>query len=113
RVLDLAQRHQRAEHHDAVDGVGARHQRGVQGIGHFGDDRESDEAGQHQDRDIGKQFGVHQFSTSRVTQESASTWSSKSGAILPSTSISSSRAAMFFEYSSLACSGMVAGRFSG
>src|SRR5690606_19326033 len=113
RVLHLAQRHQRAEHDDAVDGVGARHQRGVQGVGHLGDDGETDEPGQHQDRDVGQQFGIHQASTSRVTQESASTWSPKSGASLPSTSISSSSAAMFLAYSSLACSGMVAGRFNG
>ena len=48
-----------------------------------------------------------------MTQEAATTSSSKSGASAPSVINSSSSAVTFLAYSSLACSGIVAGRFSG
>ena len=54
-----------AEQHDAVDGVGARHQRGVQGVGHLGDDGESDERGQDEDREVREQAsGLHHADSS-------------------------------------------------
>ena len=46
---------QAAEQHDPVDRVGARHQRRVQRVGHLRDDDEADEAGQHEDREVGRE----------------------------------------------------------
>src|SRR6185437_434309 len=123
--------HQGADQHDPVDRVGPRHQRGVQGVGHLGDHGEADEAGQHQDREVGQEHQASFSSSSdsdpdsdpgpdpdsgpdtRVTQDFAMISSEKSGATFPSTTISSRSASTFRAYSSLACSGMVAGRFSG
>src|SRR5271166_4724476 len=56
---------------------------------------------------------IVQSSLGRVTHAPATTSSSKSGASRPSLISSSSSAVMFLAYSSLACSGIVAGRFSG
>src|ERR1700758_985201 len=118
-MLEGAQHHERTDQHYAMDGVGARHQRRVQGVGHLGDDREPDEPGQQQDRQVGQELVVHHYFSPelsgawRVTQEAATTTSPKSGANFPSVTRSSSSAVMFLEYSSLACSGIVAGRFSG
>ena len=44
---------QRAEQHDPVDRVRARHQRRVQRVWHLGDDHEADEAGEHEDGEVG------------------------------------------------------------
>src|SRR6201997_5004900 len=118
-MLEGAQHHERTDQHYAMDGVGARHQRRVQGVGHLRDDGEPDEPGQQQDRQVGQQLVVHHFSpasfspASRVTHEAATTSSSKSGARFPSVTSSSNSAVTFLEWSSVACSGIVAGRFSG
>ena len=49
---------QAAEHDDAVDRVGARHQRRVQRVRHLRDHREADEAGQDEDRELGDEHQV-------------------------------------------------------
>ena len=58
RVVGVAEHDQAAEHDDAVDRVGLRHQRRVQGRRHLRDHLEADEGGEHEDRDLGHQ--VHQ-----------------------------------------------------
>ena len=61
RVVGDADHDQAAEHDDAVDRVGLRHQRRVQRRRHLRDHLEADEGGQHEDRDLGDQ--VHQLRT--------------------------------------------------
>src|SRR6476469_2533182 len=81
-----------AEDHDAVDRVRARHQRRVQRVGHLGDHREADEAGQHEDRQVLEQH-YDETSPLRTTQAPLTTSSSKSGASAPSSSMNSSSSA--------------------
>src|SRR3981189_1682890 len=110
-----AEQHQTGEQHDAVDGVGAGHERGVKGVGHLGDHGEADKGGQHQDRQVGDEWhrASVNWSLDEVTQHAARISSERSGTISPSVSMCSSSAATLLEYSSLACSGIVAGRFNG
>src|SRR3984893_1487773 len=110
-----AEQHKTCKQHDAVDGVGAGHERGVKGVGHLGDHGEADKGGQHQDRQVADE--CHRASVNwslvEVTQHAARISSERSGTISPSVSMCSSSAATLREYSSLACSGIVAGRFNG
>src|SRR5205085_11331416 len=119
---------QPAEDHDPVDGVGARHQRGVQRVGHLGDDDEADEAGEHEDGEVGDEHRRAPYAAApaaclapsctisppRVTHAPAITSSSKSSASAPSSSaISSSSAWMLRAYICEACSAIWLGRLSG
>src|SRR5690606_25878033 len=124
-----AQHEHRTEHHDAVDGVGRRHQRGVQRVRHLGDHQESGESGQHHDRQVLDQHQVLHHaspdcsvagsgaagSNARPATHALATISSPTSmasAPLSSTSNSSSSTTLR-EYSSLAWSGISAGRFDG
>src|SRR5215211_4922416 len=105
----------RSEQHDAVDGVGGRHQWCVERVGHARYDVEADERGEEEDRDAGDQ--AHRrpsraeapstsssppstsararsltISPSRATQAPAITSSSKSRWRRPSSTISPTRA---------------------
>src|SRR5690242_18675574 len=76
-AVDVADQQQAAEHDDAVDGVRAAHQRGVQRVGHLRDHLEADERGEHEDGQLGQE--VHQTTfPSRTTQAPLTTSSSKS-----------------------------------
>src|SRR4051794_14008430 len=96
-VIGRADDYQAAEHDDAVDRVGLRHQRRVQSRRHLGDDLEADEGGEDEDRDLDHQ--AHDaaslalsltISPSLVSREPAMTSSSVSTLRLPSSSIRSS-----------------------
>ena len=67
-VAAEAEHEQAAEQDDAVDRVGARHQRRVQRVRDLGDDREADEAGQHEDREVGDE---HQAAVSTAPDRRA------------------------------------------
>ena len=95
-VVGVARDDQAAEHDDAVDRVGLRHQRRVQRRRDLRDDLEADERGEDEDRQLGDE--VHQapqpprrrtwrarcwISPSWVRQAPATTSSSKSGSARP------------------------------
>ena len=85
-----------ADQNDAVNGVGAGHQRRVQRRGHLGDDLDADEDAEDEDRQpddclahelaspsIAARVGSCRISPSWVTQAPATISSSKSGAKTP------------------------------
>src|ERR1700728_518386 len=55
---------QAAEQHDPVDRVGAAHQRRVQRVGHLGDHDETDEAREHEDREVRRQYACQHHPSS-------------------------------------------------
>src|SRR6476659_9362912 len=96
-----------ADDHDAVDRVRAAHERRVQRRRHLRDDLDSDERGQHEDRQLDEQALVHAVASWRsrlvtrpscVTTASAVISSSKSSATAPSTTRCSSTAWMLRAY---------------
>src|SRR5690606_30768629 len=129
-VTDSHAEHQhRAEHDDPVDRVGRRHQRRVQRVRHLGDHQESGEPGQHHDGQVLDQHEVFHHaspdcsavcsgsagSSDRPATQALSTISSlESMASTPLSSTSSSSSSTTLRaYSSLAWSGISAGRFNG
>src|SRR4029078_8053628 len=90
RARLLADEHEAAEQHDAVDGVRAGHERRVQRVGHLGDDQEADEAGEHDDRELGDDVYDTLTSPPLDTREPLTPSSSKSSLSSPS-SVTSSR----------------------
>ena len=94
RVVGVADDDQPAEHDDAVDRVGLRHQRRVQGRRHLRDHLEADEGGEDEDRDLGHQahgyFAALSFliSPPSVMQAAARMSSSKSTFSSPSSATS-------------------------
>src|SRR6266540_6994945 len=75
----------RADDHDPVDCVRARHERRVQQRRHLGDDLEADEGGEHEDRELGHELVTHAGTSSfRVTHAPAVISSSKSSFSSPS-----------------------------
>ncbi len=57
-TVRLAQDEHGADEDDAVDGVAARHERGVQDARHLGDDLVAHEGGQDEHRDEGHEAGI-------------------------------------------------------
>src|SRR5689334_1112424 len=130
----MADHQQAAQQHDSVDRVRTRHQRRVQHRRHFRDHLETDEDGQHEDRDLADQAHTESPATARsacgpgapissltrsltirpswVTQQPATISSSKSSVTRPSSDMWSSRFARLLAYSRLAWKGSWLGRLS-
>ena len=69
RPVGLAHDRQGADQHDAVDGVGARHQRGVQDARDLRDDLDADEGGQHEDGQVRDDAGGRPARRRRLQQQ--------------------------------------------
>src|SRR5690606_24107460 len=108
----------RAGEHDAVDGVGGRHQRGVQRGRHLADHLEADQQAEHEDGEVGDELGTHEsppnagWTTSPAWVSTTPAWigSSRSIARAPSRIRWPRSARTLLEYAVDAASGMVAAR---
>src|SRR4051812_6145475 len=103
----------RADDHDAVDRVRARHQRRVQHRRHLRDHLEAEEDREHEHGHLGdERRGVaHAATPFRVTHVPATTSSSQSSETSPSITSRPSSDATFRDSSWLACVGIVDGTF--